>query len=102
MKKPAEYLKSSRFTAVNLTWTVDKVMKKAYDIFENKSSDDIDEAEDIVEIMDKEAVKIHEKDIRICKDISQWKERSAFLRACKCRETVYLYSLDRRNKRKFL
>ena len=51
MKKPAEYLKSSRFTAVNLTWTVDKVMKKAYDIFENKSSDDIDEAEDIVEII---------------------------------------------------
>lgn len=58
-------LKSTRPTAVNLFWAVDKI----YEAAENNIKEAI---EDIIIILEKEAIKIHEEDILLNKEIGKW------------------------------
>lgn len=70
LKKQSEYLKSSRPTAVNLAWAVDRVMSEAFNAFENKKNDE-HTIEYISEVIRKEALRIHEEDISMCRRISE-------------------------------
>ena len=60
-----EYLNSSRPTAVNLSWALNRQEK----IVENYQGDNIEE---LLDILKKEAIKIHEEDIAMCKAISEY------------------------------
>lgn len=62
LKNEAHYLNSSRPTAVNLSWALKRMMKKAYACESKKT-------EKVYEALVKEAVKIHEEDIAICEGI---------------------------------
>lgn len=64
LKNDANYLNSSRPTAVNLSWAIKRVMKKVYACGECEPSA-------IYEKMVQEAVKIHKEDIAICEGIGQ-------------------------------
>ena len=64
-KKASEYLNSSRPTAVNLSWALNRMDKL---VCENKDKS----VEEIVELMGEEAVKIQEEDIAMCKAISEY------------------------------
>ena len=64
MKAHGEYLKSSRPTAVNLAWAVDRIMK----LIEKSDS----EVTGIVAAVEAEAIEIHEEDIRMCRAISEF------------------------------
>jgi methylthioribose-1-phosphate isomerase len=59
------YLNSSRPTAVNLSWALNRVYQAAV---ENRDRP----LEDIIEIMKREAIKIHEEDIAMCRAISEF------------------------------
>jgi len=65
MKAYGRYLKSSRPTAVNLAWAVDRVTDVAL-----KAADNEIDVKDIVTLIRKEAVEIHKEDIRMCRAIS--------------------------------
>lgn len=78
--KDSEFLKSSRPTAVNLSWAVDRMLKKV-NLLKNK---DILE---IKKILKDEARAIHLEDIEICKNIginllSLLKDRMGILTHC--------------------
>lgn len=62
LKDDANYLNSSRPTAVNLSWAIKRVMKKVYACGETSPLN-------IYEKMKEEAVKIHKEDIAICEGI---------------------------------
>lgn len=64
LKKDANYLNSSRPTAVNLSWAIKRVMKKVYACREKEPAK-------IYEKMVKEAVKIHKEDIATCEGIGE-------------------------------
>ena len=64
-KKASEYLNSSRPTAVNLSWALNRMDKLVCD---NKDKS----IAEIVELMGEEAVKIQEEDIAMCKAISEY------------------------------
>jgi len=64
LNKDANYLNSSRPTAVNLSWAIKRVMKKAHTCV-------MCEPEEIYERMLAEAVKIHKEDISICEGIGR-------------------------------
>lgn len=64
MKKDANYLNSSRPTAVNLSWAIKRVMKKAYACRDHNPLK-------VYERMVEEAVKIHKEDIAICEGIGR-------------------------------
>ncbi len=64
-KKASEYLNSSRPTAVNLSWALNRMDKLVCD---NKDKS----VAEIVELMGEEAVKIQEEDIAMCKAISEY------------------------------
>ena len=64
-KKASEYLNSSRPTAVNLSWALNRMDKL---VCENKDKS----VAEIVELMGEEAVKIQEEDIAMCKAISEY------------------------------
>lgn len=77
MRKHGEYLKSSRPTAVNLAWAVDRVlmavrveMKKAAD---NSHTSTVNVgAVKLAQTVREEAIKIHEEDIAMCRAISEY------------------------------
>lgn len=64
LHEKAEYLNSSRPTAVNLSWAVKKILKCALD---NKDKP----IKDIVDLLRKEAMLIHSEDIKICRAIGE-------------------------------
>ena len=64
-KKDKEYLNSSRPTAVNLSWALNR-MDDMLVVNKDKS------VEELVELMGKEAVAIQEEDIAMCKAISEY------------------------------
>lgn len=64
-KKNREYLNSSRPTAVNLSWALNRVDKLVSD---NKDKS----VKDIVELMKKEAYAIHNEDIEMCCQICEY------------------------------
>ncbi|HNY18969.1 MAG TPA: S-methyl-5-thioribose-1-phosphate isomerase [Flexilinea sp.] len=59
------YLSSSRPTAVNLSWALNRVYQTAV---ENRDQP----REKIIELMKQEAIKIHEEDIAMCRAISEF------------------------------
>ena len=69
LQKSGEYLKSSRPTAVNLAWAVDRTVSAA----RNCAADaDMNLALKIAEAVKKEAEKIHQEDIAMCRAISEY------------------------------
>jgi methylthioribose-1-phosphate isomerase len=62
LKNDANYLNSSRPTAVNLSWAIKRIMKKVHSIRYKTPAE-------VYEAMVKEAVKIHKEDIAICQGI---------------------------------
>lgn len=64
IKKDGEYLNSSRPTAVNLSWAIKRMLKKAEDFKEFPISI-------IKEALRDEAMMIHDEDILICKTIGE-------------------------------
>ncbi len=63
-KKQKEYLNSSRPTAVNLSWALNRMEKVC---IENKN----ESVAIIKELLHKEAIEIQEEDIRVCKSIGE-------------------------------
>lgn len=63
--KAKEYLATSRPTAVNLFWALDRVYKAAID-------NETHEIKDIVKIIYDEAIKIRDEDIWVCKQIGEY------------------------------
>ena len=64
--KNADYLNSSRPTAVNLSWALNKLSKLAKDFSKNGSS------KELYNILKKEAIEIHQNDIKTCKLIGEY------------------------------
>ncbi|WP_182186772.1 S-methyl-5-thioribose-1-phosphate isomerase [Pectinatus frisingensis] len=60
----ADYLNSSRPTAVNLSWALKRMLKKIDDVKEYKITD-------IKKIMREEAIRIHHEDEQICRTIGE-------------------------------
>lgn len=76
MKRHGEYLKSSRPTAVNLAWAVDRVlMAVRVEIQKVRMTGDIRANvgyDKLAEVIRNEAVAIHNEDIEMCKAISEF------------------------------
>ncbi len=66
IKKKADYLNSSRPTAVNLSWALKRLCAKADDLFEQGLS-----TVEIIKVLTEEAVLIHEEDKVICRKIGE-------------------------------
>lgn len=66
LEKHGEYLKSSRPTAVNLFWAVDRMLKKAAEEIKRGSG-----PSQAAEALREEAFQIHREDIAMCRKISQ-------------------------------
>lgn len=64
IKEKAAYLDSSRPTAVNLGWALRKMVEKAQ---ANKDKS----AKEIYDLLEKEAIEIHNEDIEICRKIGE-------------------------------
>ena len=62
IEKLAEYLNSSRPTAVNLNYVLTRVLKRIKDV----------DCDKIISVLREEAVKIHEEDKAMCKAISEY------------------------------
>ncbi|MDD3416905.1 MAG: S-methyl-5-thioribose-1-phosphate isomerase [Lachnospiraceae bacterium] len=63
-RKAKDYLNSSRPTAVNLSWALNR-MEKVVTTNENQSLDEI------IKLLEEEAVTIHEEDIKMCLAIAE-------------------------------
>jgi methylthioribose-1-phosphate isomerase len=63
VRKTADYINSSRPTAVNLSWALKRIVKVLEDKVANSDNLDLDQAKRV--ILD-EAVKIHEEDVAAC------------------------------------
>ena len=75
MKRHGEYLKSSRPTAVNLAWAVDRVMMAVRVAMIRARKDDIRANvgyDRLAEIIKQEAIAIHNEDIAMCRAISEY------------------------------
>lgn len=76
MKRHGEYLKSSRPTAVNLAWAVDRVMMAArVEVHKARTAGDlrVNAGYDrLAEIIKEEAIAIHNEDIEMCRAISEY------------------------------
>ncbi len=76
MKRHGEYLKSSRPTAVNLAWAVDRVLMAArVEVQKVRLKGDIRANvgySRLAEVIREEAVAIHNEDIEMCKAISEF------------------------------
>ena len=76
MKRHGEYLKSSRPTAVNLAWAVDRVLMAARtEVKKARLSGDIRinvGYDKLAEVIKQEAIAIHNEDIAMCKAISEF------------------------------
>jgi methylthioribose-1-phosphate isomerase len=66
LKKSADYLDSSRPTAVNLSWALKRMVSKANSIVSEKPSIS---TKDILITLEMEAIAIHEEDKNICRNI---------------------------------
>ena len=63
--KAKEYLASARPTAVNLFWALDRM--------ENVAKENVDKSiDEIVKLLHDEAIKIHDEDIWVCKQIGEY------------------------------
>ena len=65
LKKQADYLDSSRPTAVNLNWAITRVVDAV-------NASDAGSGAELFEIVTNEAVKIHQEDIQLCKSIGEY------------------------------
>ncbi len=65
LKALGEYLNSARPTAVNLSWAVGRMIKKAEGNAEKSKSE-------IVEILKNEAISIYDEDVLMCRKISEY------------------------------
>ena len=75
MKRHGEYLKSSRPTAVNLAWAVDRVLMAVRVAMLKARKEDVRANvgyDALAEIIKQEAVAIHNEDIEMCKAISEF------------------------------
>lgn len=73
MHRYGEYLKSSRPTAVNLSWAADRTLKEGRTVLYGDGSNDCRKAlYRAAEKMKRTAEKIHEEDIRMCRKISEY------------------------------
>lgn len=66
LKKSADYLDSSRPTAVNLSWALKRMVAKAESEAKEKPSSS---SKDIYTTLEMEAIAIHEEDKQICRNI---------------------------------
>lgn len=66
LKASADYLDSSRPTAVNLSWALKRMVAKANSVIAEKPSSI---SEDIYTTLEMEAIAIHEEDKKICRGI---------------------------------
>ena len=64
--KKGEYLETSRPTAVNLMWAVNRMLEKAKELVEDNFTMD-----EIIENLEKEAILIHKEDIEINREIGK-------------------------------
>ena len=64
LKHKADYLSSSRPTAVNLSWALHRMIKAAV-------SSDFSELSDLIKILIKEAESIHKEDMALCRGIGE-------------------------------
>lgn len=72
LEKAKKYLSSSRPTAVNLNWALDRMEKSATNFSENNFFEDpISQLHKIVERLKEEALKIWREDIEVCKKIGE-------------------------------
>ena len=74
-KKLAEakdYLNSSRPTAVNLSWALNRVEKLAKDRGDDGRKCDCIKIKEIIELMKKEALDIYNEDIEVCRKIGEY------------------------------
>ncbi|MBQ2161196.1 MAG: S-methyl-5-thioribose-1-phosphate isomerase [Firmicutes bacterium] len=69
VRKTADYINSSRPTAVNLSWALKRIVKVLEDKVANSDSLDLDQAKRV--ILD-EAVKIHEEDVAACMAMGEY------------------------------
>lgn len=65
LKALGEYLNSARPTAVNLSWAVGRMIKKAEENAQKSKAE-------ISEILKKEAISIYDEDVMMCKKISEY------------------------------
>lgn len=69
VRKTADYINSSRPTAVNLSWALKRIVKVLEDKVANSINLDLDQAKRV--ILD-EAVKIHEEDVAACMAMGEY------------------------------
>ncbi len=69
VRKTADYINSSRPTAVNLSWALKRIVKVLEDKVANSDNLDLDQAKRV--ILD-EAVKIHEEDVAACMAMGEY------------------------------
>lgn len=74
MKRYGVYLKSSRPTAVNLSWAVDRVLTAAQAAVQTDHAHDADYTycANLAEAIKQEAIRIHCEDIEMCRAISEY------------------------------
>lgn len=74
MKRYGDYLKSSRPTAVNLAWAVDRVLAAAQAAMQTDHAHDAayTYCAHLAEAIKQEAIRIHREDIEMCKAISEY------------------------------
>ncbi len=66
------YIKSSRPTAVNLAWAVDRVLDAAKQALHECEGNKSAQLSDIARAIKEEAVKIHNEDMEMCREISDY------------------------------
>lgn len=69
IKETSEYINSSRPTAVNLSWALDRVVRRAQD--ELKANSKL-KGHELKDKMLEEAMKIHEEDIEACRKMGEF------------------------------
>ncbi|MBQ0079394.1 MAG: S-methyl-5-thioribose-1-phosphate isomerase, partial [Eubacterium sp.] len=70
LAKDGEYLKSSRPTAVNLAWAVDRMIETAR--AEGSETADAEAQQWLIVRLKDEAIRIHEEDMDMCRKISEY------------------------------
>lgn len=71
LEKEMEYLNSSRPTAVNLSWAINRMLTRARNLLLGDAGDNM-ELSQVANELTKEAVLIHEEDIEMCKKIAEY------------------------------
>lgn len=71
LEQHCKYLKSSRPTAVNLSWAADRMLRVAKDALSG-TGDDGDSIRNAIDMMKAEAVAVHDEDRQMCRRISEF------------------------------